>query len=133
MLLSEFYLIINLDLVKTVVIADLKHYYETTYPDQMNKVIWPNLDKRAPFDKLLDVLAKVKLLPRAKLEELFYGVKEGINLRQQTILSAIYKDATLTYAEISKRYGKRGVMTYKQIQIIYNQLLKVLKDLEITI
>lgn len=121
------------DLVKHTVITDLRTYYEKAYPDQASKVIWPDLDKRAPFDKLLGALESVKLLPRDIQEEIFWKVQEGINLRQQNILSAIYKNPSITYAEVSKKFGKRGIMTYREVKIIYNQLLQVLKGMEITL
>jgi hypothetical protein len=94
-------------------------------------VIWPDLDKRDPFDKLLDVLSKLEFLKSGVTEGIFVKVNETLNERQQKMLSTIYRNPNLTYAEISKLYGKRGVMTYREIQIIYNQLTKVLKDSEI--
>lgn len=117
--------------IQKQVIVDLRLEFEKTSPTMVSKVIWPDLDKRGAFDKLLEVLEKVKLQPRAKLEEIFWKVKEGINLRQQDMLSTIYNNPNITYIEISKQFGKRGVMTYKQIKIIYNQLLHVLEFLEI--
>jgi hypothetical protein len=121
------------DLVKSEVMADLRAYYEKSYPGQEDEVIWPDLDKRKPYDKLLEALEKVKLLPRHMQEEIFWQVKEQINLRQQNILTAIYKNTSLTYVDISKKFGKRGVMTYRQIKIIYNQLVQVLKNLGVGI
>jgi hypothetical protein len=119
------------DLVKTTVIADLRAYYENTYPDQAARVIWPDLDKRAPFDKLLEVLEKVKLQPKRVIGEIFGVLNRELKDRQLLILMVIYHDPTVTYAEISKRYGKRGVMTYRELKIIYNQLAQVLKEMGI--
>lgn len=119
------------DLVKSSVITDLKAYYENTYPDQVNVVIWPNLDKRAPFTKLLEALEKIKLQPKKVIGEIFGVLNRELRDMQLVILMAIWHDSTVTYPEISKRYGKRGVMTYRQIQIIYNELMKVLKEMGI--
>jgi len=121
------------DLVKNTVIVDLKHYYENTYPDQANKVIWPCLDKRAPFDKLLEVLEKVKLQSVEYIEEIYNQINGRTTKRQQDMLWVMYRNPNLTYAEVSKLFGKRGVMTYRQITIIYNQLIQILKDLEINL
>lgn len=121
------------DLVKSTVIANLRAYYESTYPDQADKVIWPSLDKRAPFDKLLEALAKVKLQPKGITGEIFGVLNRELKDMQLVMLMAIYHDPTVTYAEISKRFGKRGVMTYREVKIIYNQLMQTLKDLEINI
>jgi hypothetical protein len=121
------------DLVKTAVIADLKAYYKKAYPDQADKVIWPDLDKRAPFDKLLEVLEKIKLLPKGVIGEIFGILNRELQDRQLAILMTVYHDSTVTYAEISKQFGKRGVMTYREIKIIYNQLIQTLKALEINL
>jgi hypothetical protein len=122
------------DLVKTAVIVDLKHYYENTYPDQANKVLWPNLDKRAPFDKLLEVLEKLRLQPIPTICKILSKVDNKLNKRQQDILYAIYSgNPDITYAEVSKRFGKRGVMTYREIKIIYTQLTQVSKEMGIEI
>ena len=121
------------DIVKTSVIANLKRYYENTYPDQTNSVIWPCLDKRAPFTKLLEALEKVKLQPKKVIGEIFGVLNRELKDMQLVILIAIWHDPTVTYPEISKKYGKRGVMTYRQIQIIYDSLLDVLKNLNITL
>jgi hypothetical protein len=121
------------DLVKTSVIADLRAYYENTYPDQASRVIWPDLDKRKPFDKLLEVLEKVKLQPKGITGEIFGVLNRELKDMQLVMLMAIYHDPTVTYAEISKRFGKRGVMTYREIKIIYNQLIQTLKDLEVVL
>ena len=119
------------DLVKSTVIANLRAYYEKAYPDQADKILWPDLDKRAPFEKLLDVLEKVNLLSKSVKWDIFNKVNEGLSTRQKQILCAIYGNPFLTYAEISKMFGKRGVMTYREIAIIYKQLIQVLKDLEV--
>jgi hypothetical protein len=121
------------DLVKTNVVANLRAYYENTYPDQANKVIWPDLDKRKPFEKLLEVLEKVKLLPDEMIQGISFDLFNKLNERQQKLVSTMYRDSSINYAEISKKFGKRGVMTYKQIKIIYDELTKILKDLGVNI
>lgn len=121
------------DLVKTSVIADLKVYYENIYPDQANKVLWPNLDKRAPFTKLLEALEKVHSLSEGIQENIFVELGEELTERQQNILSTIYRNPHFTYAEVSKLHGKRGVMTYREIKIIYNYVTQTFKNLEINL
>jgi hypothetical protein len=117
------------DLVKTSVIANLRAYYENAYPDLTNKILWPDLDKRATFIKLLDVLSKLEFLKKGVTEGIFATVNETLNERQQKMLSTIYRNPNLTYAEISKLYGNRGVLTYRELRIIYNQLIQILKNL----
>lgn len=121
------------DLVKLNVIANLKAYYENTCPDQVHEVIWPDLDKRKPFDKLLEVLQKVKMLPEEEIENIFEEANQMLNGRQQKLLFTIYNNSLVTYAEICKQFGTRGVMTYREIKIIYAQLLQTMKFLEIEI
>lgn len=121
------------ELVKMQVMADLRADYEKAYPDKVNRVIWPDLAEKKPFDKLLGVLQKIKLLPKDSLNDIFEEMGQVLNGRQSKILFTIYNNPSITYAEISKQFGVRGVMTYRELKIIYNQFLQALKFLEIEI
>lgn len=119
------------DLVKTQVMADLRGEFEKAYPDKVSKIIWPDLAEKKPFDRLLEVIQKIKTLSQASIDEVFEGVNEILNGRQQKLLLVVYNTPSTTYAEIRKQFGARGVMTYREIKIIHAQILQTLKFLEI--
>ncbi len=121
------------DLVKNQVMADLRVEFEKAYPDKVSKIIWPDLVEKKPFDKLLLMLQKIKTLPKAIVDNIFEEVNDTLNGRQQKLLSTLYNTPSITYAEICKQFGTRGVMTYREVKIIYSQLLQTLKFLEIEI
>jgi hypothetical protein len=119
------------DLVKTQVMGDLRAEYNKAYPDKVSSVTWPDLVEKKPFDRLLEILEKLKLLPDEIVDEIFEEANQILNGRQQKLLSTVYKTPGITYVEICKQFGARGVMTYREIKIIYAQLLGTLKFLEI--
>lgn len=119
------------DLVKTHVMTYLRAEYNRVYPDKVSKIIWPDLVETKPFNRLVEILQKVKLLPKAIIVDIFEEANQVLNGRQQKLLSTVFNNPSITYAEISKQFGARGVMTYREIKIIYAQLLQTLKFLEI--
>lgn len=121
------------DLVKNQVMADLRGEFEKAYPDRVSKIIWPDLAEKKPFDKLLVVLQKIKTLHKNSVADIFEDANDALNGRQQKLLSTLYSTPSTTYAEICKQFGVRGVMTYREVKIIYSQLLQTLKFLEIEI
>lgn len=121
------------DLVKIQVMADLKGEFEKSYPENVSKVIWPDLTEKKPFDRLLEVLQKVKTLELVDRMSVFDEVNEILNGRQQKLLDAIYQTPSITYADVCRQFGVRNVMTYREIKIVYNHLLQTLKFLEIEI
>lgn len=121
------------DLVKIQVMADLRSKFEKAYPESVSKVIWPDLTEKKPFDRLLEVLQKVKTLELVDRVSVFDEVNEILNGRQQKLLDAIYQTPSITYADVCRQFGVRNVMTYREIKIIYTQLLQTLKFLEIEI
>jgi hypothetical protein len=120
-------------LVRTQVMTDLRTETLKRYPDMALKLIWPDLIENKPFDKLIEMLKKIKKLKRSLIKEIFEETNELINGRQQKILITVYKNPALTYVEVCKRFGTRGVMTYLQIKIIHTQLTQTLKFLEVTL
>lgn len=120
-------------LIRMQVMADLRTEIAKRYPDMAPKIIWPDLIENKPFEKLGDVLKKVKNLKRPQITEIFEEVNSILNGRQQKLLHAVYKNPAISYAEICKQFGTRGVMTYREIKIVYNQLIQTLKFLEITL
>lgn len=120
-------------LVRTQVMTDLRTEMTKRYPDMASKIIWPDLIENKPFEKLGDMLKKVKDLGRPRITEIFEEANGMLNGRQQRLLQAVYKNPAISYAEICKQFGTRGVMTYREIKIIYNQLIQTLKFLEITL
>ena len=120
-------------LIRTQVMADLRTEMLKRYPDMAPKIIWPDLIENKPFEKLVEILKKVKDLGRPRVTEIFEDVNDKLNGRQQKLLRALYKNPATTYAEICKEFGTRGVMTYREVKIIYNQLIQTLKFLEITL
>lgn len=120
-------------LIRTQIMADLRTEMSKRYPDMAPKIIWPDLIENKPFEKLGDMLKKIKNLGRPRITEIFDEVNGGLNGRQQKLLRAVYKNPVVSYAEICKQFGTRGVMTYREIKIIYNQLIQTLKFLEITL
>lgn len=121
------------DLVKNQVMADLRLEFERSCPDKALKVLWPDLAEKKPFDKLQAALHKLKALPDETVANIFEDVNDTLNGRQQRLLSTLYNTSTITYSEICKQFGNRGVMTYREIKIIYTQLLQTLKFLEVEI
>lgn len=119
------------DLVKTQVMADLRAEFQKAYPDKVSKIIWPDLVEKKPFDRLLEVLRQLKSLPKATIAEIFEEANQTLNGRQQKLLSTVYMTPAITYVEICRQFGARGVMTYREIKIIYSQLLSTLKYLEV--
>ena len=120
-------------LIRMQVMTDLRTEVLKRYPDMASKIIWPDLIENKPFEKLVDMLKKVKGLGRPRITEIFEEANDKLNGRQQRLLHAVYKNPAITYAEICKQFGTRGVMTYREIKIIYNQLIQTLKFLEITL
>jgi len=120
-------------LVRTQVMTDLRTEMVKRYPDMAPRIIWPDLIENKPFEKLGDMLKKVKDLGRPRITEIFEEVNGSLNGRQQKLLHAVYKNPSISYAEICKQFGTRGVMTYREIKIIYNQVIQTLKFLEITL
>lgn len=120
-------------LVRTQIMADLRTEMSKRYPDMASKIIWPDLIENKPFEKLGDMLKKIKGLGRPRITEIFEEANGVLNGRQQRLLHAVYKNPAISYAEICKQFGTRGVMTYREIKIIYNQLIQTLKFLEITL
>jgi hypothetical protein len=120
-------------LVKTQVMTDLRTEMPKRYPDMAPKIIWPDLIENKPFDKLIEMLKKIKKLKRSLIKEIFEETNELINGRQQKLLATVYKNTALTYAEVCKQFGTRGVMTYREIKIVYTQLNQTLKFLEVTL
>ncbi len=120
-------------LIRTQVMADLRNEMSKRHPDMAQKIIWPDLIENKPFEKLGDMLKKIKGLGRPRITEIFEEVNGVLNGRQQRLLHAVYKNPAISYAEICKQFGTRGVMTYREIKIIYNQLIQTLKFLEITL
>jgi hypothetical protein len=121
------------ELVRMQVMTDLRSEYEKVYPEKTSKVIWPDLTEKKPFDKLLEALQEVKLLSKDAIDAIFEEMNQNLNGRQSRILSTIYNTPLITYAEVSKQFGVRGVMTYREIKIIYTQLMQTLRFLEIEI
>jgi len=119
------------DLVKAQAMADLRAEFQKAYPDKVSKIIWPDLVEKKPFDRLLEVLKQLKSLPNTTVAEIFDEANQMLNGRQQKLLSTIYMAPSITYVEICRQFGARGVMTYREIKIIYNQLLNAIKFLEI--
>lgn len=119
------------DLVKNQVMADLRAEFEKCYPAQVSKVLWPDLAEKKPFDKLQTMLQQVKTLPEDTVTDIFNEMNDALNGRQQRLLSTLYSTSSITYAEVCKQFGTRGVMTYREIKIIYAQLLHTLKFLEV--
>ena len=113
--------------------ADLRTEMLKRYPDMAPKIIWPDLIENKPFEKLVEMAKKIKDLGRPRITEIFEEANDKLNGRQQKLLHAVYKNPAVTYAEICKQFGTRGVMTYREIKIIYNQLIQTLKFLEITL
>jgi len=121
------------DLVKMHVMGDLRAEYNKAYPDKVSSIIWPDLVEKKPFDRLLEILEGIKLLPHEIVCEIFEEANQMLNGRQQKLLSTVYKTPGITYVEVCKQFGARGVMTYREIKIIYAQLLETLKFLEIVL
>jgi hypothetical protein len=121
------------NLVKRQVMADLRVEFEKTYPDMANKILWPDLEEKKPFDRLTEALQKMRLQPKAIVDSIFNETSQELKGRQQKLLSTMYDTPFIPYTEISKQFGTRGVMTYREIKIIYAQLLQVLKRLEIVL
>jgi hypothetical protein len=121
------------NLVKTQVMADLRDEFTKSYPNSVSKIIWPDLVEKKPFDRLVAVLQKLKTLQKESVDVIFEEMNDNLNGRQQKLLSTLYNTPFITYAEICKQFGTRGVMTYREIKIIYNQLLQTLKFLDIDI
>jgi len=119
------------NLVKIQVMADLRLEFEKAYPDKVSKIIWPDLAEKKPFDRLVEVLQKVKALPKTVVDDIFEAANEMLNGRQQKLLLTVYTTPSITYAEVCRQFGARGVMTYREIKIIYSQILHTLKFLEI--
>lgn len=120
-------------LIRTQVMTDLRTEMLKRYPDMASSIIWPDLIENKPFEKLVEMLKKIKSLGRPRITDIFEEANDKLNGRQQRLLHAVYKNPAVTYAEICKQFGTRGVMTYREIKIIYNQLLQTLKFLEITL
>ena len=121
------------DLVKTQVMTDLRGEFEKVYPGQVSKIIWPDLAEKKPFDRLVTALQKIKTSHKESIDAIFEEMNDNLNGRQQKLLFTLYNNPSTTYAEICKQFGTRGVMTYREIKIIYSQLLQTLKFLEIEI
>lgn len=121
------------NMVKIQALADLRAEFEKVSPDKANKIIWPDLEEKKPFDKLLEVLQKVKPLSKDLIDSIFSEVNDILNGRQQKLLRTVYNNPSITYVEVSKMFGTRGVMTYREIKIIHNQLLQTLEFLGIKI
>jgi len=117
------------DLVKMRVMGDLRAEYNKAYPDKVSNIIWPDLLEKKPFDRLLEILKKIKFLSADSAEEIFEEANQMLNGRQQKLLSTVYNTPDITYVEVCKQFGSRGVMTYREIKIIYAQLLETLKFL----
>jgi hypothetical protein len=120
-------------LVRAQVMADLRAEMSKRYPDMASRILWPDLIENKPFEKLGEMLTKIRDLGRPRVTEIFEEANGMLNGRQQRLLHAVYKDPTIGYAEICKQFGTRGVMTYREIKIIYNQLVQTLKFLEVTL
>jgi hypothetical protein len=120
-------------LVRAQVMADLRAEMSKRYPDMASKILWPDLIENKPFEKLEEMLKKIAKLKRSLIAEIFCETNELINGRQQKILAAVYKNPALTYVDVCKQFGTRGVMTYREIKIIYSQLSQALTFLEITL
>lgn len=120
-------------LIRTQVMTDLRTEMEKRYPDMALKIIWPDLIENKPFERLVDIIHKIKLLTPVTVGEIFIDVNELLNGRQQKLLFTIYNKPTITYGEVCKQFGTRGVMTYREVKIVYTQLLQTLKFLEINL
>ncbi|MGH7974906.1 MAG: hypothetical protein ACREBR_05225 [bacterium] len=121
------------DLVKMQVMADLRLEVERAYPDMVTKIQWPDLVEKKPFDRLLELLQKIRTLSEEIQTEIFDETNELLNGRQQKLLSCVYVKPSITYGEICKQFGTRGVMTYREVKIIHAHLLQTLKFLEINL
>lgn len=120
-------------LIRTQVMADLRSEMSKRYPDMASKIIWPDLIENKPFEKLVDALKKIRDLERSQIVEIFEEANDTLNGRQQKLLNAVYKNPAVSYAEICKQFGTRGVMTYREVKIVYTQLIQALKFLEINL
>lgn len=121
------------ELVRTQVLADLRLEFENTYPNTVSKIIWPDIAEKKPFDRLAEMLQQIKLLSKPLIAEIFEEANGLLNGRQQKLLLTVYTTPSVTYAEICKQFGTRGIMTYREIKIIHAQLLQTLKFLEINL
>jgi hypothetical protein len=122
------------ELVRMQVMNDLRLEFLKSFPHLVDKITWPDLVEKKPFDKLLEILRRMKLACTVDLiEEIFDNVGDILNGRQQKILRAMFDKPTITYGEICKQFGTRGVMTYREIKIVHAQLLQTLKFLKINL
>lgn len=119
------------ELVKTQVINDIRLEHEKLFP--LGKVVWPDLIEKKPFDRLIELLEKMKFLDKTMVDEIFDNVNDNLNGRQQKLLKTVYEKTSITYGEVCKQFGTRGVMTYREIKIIYAHLLQTLKFLEVNL
>lgn len=122
------------ELVKIQVMNDLRLEFAKAFPDQLQKITWPDLVEKKPFDRLVETLRELdKCCTSALIDEIFDNVEDVLNGRQQKILRTIYTNKSITYGEVCKQFGTRGVMTYREIKIVYAQLLQTLKFLKINL
>lgn len=121
------------ELVKTQVMNDIRLEVTKVHPDLLSRITWPDLVEKKPFERLVDLLQRMQSLDKAMIEEIFDNVNDNLNGRQQKLLNTVYSNTSITYGEVCKQFGTRGVMTYREIKIIYAQLLQTLKFLEVNL
>lgn len=119
------------DAVKTQVISDLRAEHVKVIQDGVSKVVWPDLDKGKYFDKLMSILKKIKLLSLTILEIIIADTMKLLTERRKDWFLTIYSNPSLTYSQLSKKFGKRGVHPSEEVKAIYLALAKILKKMEI--
>src|SRR5690242_9045358 len=62
------------ELVKIQVMTDLRLEFAKAFPDQIGKIAWPDLVEKKPFDRLTELLQKIRLLSIDLIEEIFDNV-----------------------------------------------------------
>lgn len=121
------------DLVKLETIKDLKLEFAMTFPDVISKIIWPNWTEKKTFDKLIDILSKLNSHASNSIDRIIQITDNNLNRRQQKMLQAMQDNLSVSYGELCKQFGTRGIMTYREIDIIYSQLLQALTSLKISV
>jgi len=121
------------EIAKMQVMHDLRLEHTKAFPALATKIVWPDLVEKKPFDRLVSMLESIKTLKKSVITEILDITNEVLNGRQQKLLKSVYLNPAVTYGEICKQFGTRGVMTYREIKIIHSHLLKTIQYLEINL
>jgi hypothetical protein len=120
------------DMAKTQVFADLRAKYQEMYPSTKNKIKWPDLADKRAGKNFLELIQKLKSLPKTKRDEIIEKANEDLTGKQQKMLSTILDmENSATYTDLSKKLGVNSTRVTYMVKAVYRILNDTMRDMGI--